>query len=383
MKKNIVNRGGKLHIQTTFEGRRVRFSTKLKDTKENREYVLREYERLINKHLMPKEKPSPLVKESLQNYIAKILKRKEMVLKPNSIKSYNYFYQKINDFLGHKEISKINYEDIEKFYAFLLKSKLSKITIGSIISALKEVFDFALREEKISKNIVFHKKLNNLEVRENKPFNLEEMRYLLILSEKYPKLFENYLKIAFFTGMRVGEILALKWENVDLQNNIIKVEGTINLDGEIGTPKTKSSKREVDILPLLKQTLLEMEEKKQGEYLFGSNFLKARRKISLLWGKLLKEAGFEHRKLYITRHSFASIMLNSGEEPLWVSGQLGHKNLAITYSVYTKYMKNEKKQRATFLEEAFGDPIKEVNVSKDEILETLGEKNQNLCPLAG
>ena len=144
--------------------------------------MLREYERLINKHLMPKEKPSPLVKESLQNYIAKILKRKEMVLKPNSIKSYNYFYQKINDFLGHKEISKINYEDIEKFYAFLLKSKLSKITIGSIISALKEVFDFALREEKISKNIVFHKKLNNLEVRENKPFNLEEMRYLLILS---------------------------------------------------------------------------------------------------------------------------------------------------------------------------------------------------------
>ena len=76
-------------------------------------------------------------------------------------------------------------------------------------------------------------------------------------------------------------------------------------------------------------------------------------------------------------------MLNSGEEPLWVSGQLGHKNLAITYSVYTKYMKNQKKQRATFLEEAFGDPIKEVNVSKDEILETLGEKNQNLCPLAG
>ena len=46
-------------------------------------------------------------------------------------------------------------------------------------------------------------------------------------------------------------------------------------------------------------------------------------------------------------------------------------------------MKNEKKQRATFLEEAFSDPIKEVNVSKDEILETLGEKNQNLCPLAG
>lgn len=71
MKKNIVNRGGKLHIQTTFEGRRVRFSTKLKDTKENREYVLREYERLINEHLMPKEKPSPLVKKVCKTILQK------------------------------------------------------------------------------------------------------------------------------------------------------------------------------------------------------------------------------------------------------------------------------------------------------------------------
>lgn len=374
MKKNIINRGGRLHIQTTYEGKRLRFSTKLKDTKENREYVLREYEKLIKDHLTPKQEVKPKAKENLEDFINKILERKKMTLKPRSIKFNTYLFQKINDFLGHKEISRINYEDIENFYEFLLKQKLSKSTIQAIVSCLKEVLNFAIREEKIVKNVVFHKKLNNLEVRENKPFCLEEMRYLFTLAEKYPKFFSNYLKIAFFTGMRVGEILALKWENIDLKNSIIKVEGTIGLKGEIGTPKTKSSKREVDVLPLLKQTLEEMEAQKQGKFIFVGDLINLGHKIRLLWAKLLKEAGFEYRKLYITRHTFASIMLNAGEEPLWVSSQLGHKNLAITYAVYTKYMKNQKKQRAVFLEEAFNAPIKEINISENKKIEEIEEK---------
>lgn len=374
MKKNIINRGGRLHIQTTYEGKRLRFSTKLKDTKENREYVLREYEKLIKDHLTPKQEVKSKAKENLEDFINKILERKKMTLKPRSIKFNTYLFQKINDFLGHKEISKINYEDIENFYEFLLKQKLSKSTIQAIVSCLKEVLNFAIREEKIVKNVVFHKKLNNLEVRENKPFCLEEMRYLLTLAEKYPKFFSNYLKIAFFTGMRVGEILALKWENIDLKNSIIKVDGTIGLKGEIGTPKTKSSKREVDVLPLLKQALEEMEAQKQGKFIFVGDLINLGHKIRLLWAKLLKEAGFEYRKLYITRHTFASIMLNAGEEPLWVSSQLGHKNLAITYAVYTKYMKNQKKQRAVFLEEAFNAPIKEINISENKKIEEIEEK---------
>lgn len=374
MKKNIINRGGRLHIQTTYEGKRLRFSTKLKDTKENREYVLREYEKLIKDHLTPKQEVKSKAKENLEDFINKILERKKMTLKPRSIKFNTYLFQKINDFLGHKEISRINYEDIENFYEFLLKQKLSKSTIQAIVSCLKEVLNFAIREEKIVKNVVFHKKLNNLEVRENKPFCLEEMRYLLTLAEKYPKFFSNYLKIAFFTGMRVGEILALKWENIDLKNSIIKVEGTIGLKGEIGTPKTKSSKREVDVLPLLKQALEEMEAQKQGKFIFVGDLINLGHKIRLLWAKLLKEAGFEYRKLYITRHTFASIMLNAGEEPLWVSSQLGHKNLAITYAVYTKYMKNQKKQRAVFLEEAFNAPIKEINISENKKIEEIEEK---------
>ena len=77
MKKNIINRGGRLHIQTTYEGKRLRFSTKLKDTKENREYVLREYEKLIKDHLTPKQEVKPKAKENLEDFINKILERKK------------------------------------------------------------------------------------------------------------------------------------------------------------------------------------------------------------------------------------------------------------------------------------------------------------------
>ena len=102
MKKNIINRGGRLHIQTTYEGKRLRFSTKLKDTKENREYVLREYEKLIKDHLTPKQEVKPKAKENLEDFINKILERKKMTLKPRSIKFYMYLFQKLMTFWGIK-----------------------------------------------------------------------------------------------------------------------------------------------------------------------------------------------------------------------------------------------------------------------------------------
>ena len=57
----------------------------------------------------------------------------------------------------------------------------------------------------------------------------------------------------------------------------------------------------------------------------------------------------KHRTMYQMRHTFASMMINSGEDILWVASMLGHKNANITLQVYAKYMKNEKKKRGSFL----------------------------------
>jgi integrase len=67
----------------------------------------------------------------------------------------------------------------------------------------------------------------------------------------------------------------------------------------------------------------------------------------------LKSANIEYRTIYNTRHSFASLMISQGEDILWVSHMLGHTNTEMTLRKYAKYIKNEKKRRAIFLDKEF------------------------------
>ena len=82
-----------------------------------------------------------------------------------------------------------------------------------------------------------------------------------------------------------------------------------------------------------------------SEYVFTSRLNKPYHsaiKISTTyWKKVLKELEIPYRNLYQMRHTFASLMISSGEDILWVSSMLGHKNANITLQVYAKYIKNQ------------------------------------------
>ena len=96
-----------------------------------------------------------------------------------------------------------------------------------------------------------------------------------------------------------------------------------------------------------------MQFKTDSEYVFlarGNNPFNSSNKISTIyWKKVLKELNIPYRNLYQMRHTFASLMIASGEDILWVANMLGHKNSNITLSTYAKYMKDDKKKRGTFL----------------------------------
>jgi len=72
--------------------------------------------------------------------------------------------------------------------------------------------------------------------------------------------------------------------------------------------------------------------------------------IKPLFQKVLTKLGIERRSLHNTRHTFASMMLNNGIEPLWVSHTLGHESLKITLDIYTHYMPKKEKMSIRFLE---------------------------------
>jgi integrase len=188
-----------------------------------------------------------------------------------------------------------------------------------------------------------------------RPFSLDEIYELMEKAKGYLK---NFIAIMSFSSMRPGELVSLKWNDVNFEDSLISIRRT-TVYGEIGPVKTASSKRVIEMLPIVKEYLLKQKDLTYGNP-YDTVFLNSYHKpfyshdiIAVHFKKLLDEN--DTRYLYQLRHSFASMMISQGEDVLWVSRMMGHKSLDITLSTYSKAYsiwqdKKGQKRRATFLE---------------------------------
>ncbi|GHP77529.1 hypothetical protein JP0049_10130 [Helicobacter pylori] len=214
---------------------------------------------------------------------------------------------------------------------------------------LKSFLAFCESERFINQNPYFAITLKNAqEAQAIDPFSLEEVKSLI---KNAPSLrLKAFLVVAFFTGMRTGEQLALMWEDIDFKNKKIHINKSLNLSGEITSPKNKTSIREVDLLEPVEKILKELKasEPANKKMIFLS-IPKRTQEFQKAFKALLKALNLKDRKLYTTRHTFASLMLSQGEEAMWVSKTLGHKDLNTTYKTYSHYIPKQDKERAKFI----------------------------------
>ncbi len=265
---------------------------------------------------------------------------------------YRISYEKhIKPHIGNKRLDSLKVRDIALWQNKVLET-VSPRRLKNIRAVLSTIIQDALRDEIITRNPLPLVKLPRAEKVEISPFSIKEIFQIL---KKSQCQFKNFYALGFFTGMRSGEMIGLRWEDINFEKKEISIKRAIKM-GVISTPKTLSSIRDIDIIDSLMPYLKEQHQitGESNSYVFlnnqGENFYDIKRIRNTHWTKVLKDCGLEYRPIYHTRHTFATIMLENGEDILWVSNMLGHTDSTMTLSRYAKYIKREDKKRATFLE---------------------------------
>ncbi len=251
--------------------------------------------------------------------------------------------------LGSRDVSQISAIDLQKFVTELLtrgngktERGLSPNYVNTIISvvqsSLKTAFSIGLTREYVAGRIMRPKPLS----KQISCFTLLEQKKIesAVLGGKKDKLFG--IVLCLYTGLRIGELLALTWQDIDFDKGLLSVskncrDGTS--DGVhrrfIDSPKTPSSRR---VIPLPRQILSPLKKIKRRS---KSQFIVADgtkgvfvRSYQRAFELLLKKLGIPHKGFHSLRHTFATRALECGMDVKTLSELLGHKNATITLNRY-------------------------------------------------
>lgn len=274
------------------------------------------------------------------------------------------FYEKVIETiiipsLGHMKLKDIKPIHIQRFIQMLSGDgvrtdkkgdRLSPATVKRYFTVLKSIMAKAYKLDLINKNPTETAKLDMPVVEEPKIeiFSREETVQLLKCLEDEPLMFQMLIHLAIVTGCRRGEIVALKWENINFNTNNIEIaKSNYKIKGEqiqSKSPKTKSSIREIAIPAYLVELLLQYRKEQVKELiLLGDKYINGNW-IFTQWDgspmhphtptrqftNFLKRHGIPHRKFHALRHTSATLLLSSGTNIKTVASRLGHTQLSTT-----------------------------------------------------
>ena len=222
------------------------------------------------------------------------------------------------------------------------KLGLSAKTISTQITNLSNFFNMAVRWKFITDNPCTRVKKPRVNSNNADPFSIDEMLSILdYMTDHYPQKALFYA-IGFLTGIRPGEILALKWTDIDFENKAIHISKQHTNGKFSDTTKTYHVGKR-DIIPLL-MNYLHAHKKiaNSSEYLFVNQYNKPYMRCEdfkrYYWDACLDALKIRSRCIYQMRHTFAFTMLNNGLPENWIAMRmLGHKNTVLLRSTYSKF----------------------------------------------
>ncbi|MDU3527072.1 site-specific integrase [Clostridium sp.] len=301
-------------------------------------------------------------------------------MKPSTFDRYYGIYSNyvLNSQIGKKKLIDLRTIDFQKYYTALLKTKPVS-TVKSINRYISTCINEAVRQGYISKNYTVNVRLPKAD--ENETINVlsidEQKRFVNYINTADVEL-KNFFILALGTGMRQGEIMGLKWKDINFKDRAIKItrslkkvtfidaDGTRRSEYIEQTPKTKSSIREIPISESVYKCLKDQEKNQklnklyidnsiyiESDYVFTDKIGNTidKNKPNRHFRAILKELKINPIKFHSLRHTFATRLFEKDVPVKTVQALLGHKDINTTMNIYTHVMKEQKEKAINILDD--------------------------------
>ena len=248
--------------------------------------------------------------------------------------------------VGRVKLAKLRPDHIRRLYRSMLDAGKATRTVQYAHTLLKRALAQAVMDGLIPRNAAEAVRPPKLKRDEIQPLNADQVRALLDASDERSCALYT---VAVRTGMRPGEILALRWSDVDLEAGTVQINRALS-EGEFSTPKTPRSRRRISLSPATVAALKahrkrQLEERMAKAGLWEDHGLvfpssvgtpKSQRNLNREFKNAAKRAGLpDHFKLYDLRHTCATLLLARNVHPKYVQELLGHASIAQTLDTYS------------------------------------------------
>jgi integrase len=294
-------------------------------------------------------------RQTVSQYFESWLASARYRLKATTLKRYriNLRYH-IIPALGHIALSRLTPQQVQALYTKKFAVGYSASAVANIHTVLHSGLKEAVRLGLVQRNVA--DLVQKPRRRRTKMQTLSEEQVRIFLKAIKGKRLEALYVLALSTGMREGELLGLRWDDIDLERGFLQVKVSLQeSDGPerriLDEPKTPHSRRRIALAATAKTALCEHQQRQENERSIAAGIWDGR--LNLVFpntlgrplhachlrrrqlGPILAEAGLPPIRFHDLRHTAATMLLRRGVNPKIVSEMLGHANISITLDTYS------------------------------------------------
>lgn len=286
---------------------------------------------------------------------------KKKTVRPNTVRNYTErYYKNIQNVIGKKLLTEVKPIHCQKIFTNMADEGYRTSTLYQTRITLFNMLEFAKENEIILSNPCKKSVKSDMGKSSQKKEALTIDIQKKFLEQAKGRSYENQYRFILQTGLRTGELIGLKWEDVDFTNRVLKIQRSMEYrhsvgEWRIGEPKSKSGYRTIPLTDEAIRILKAQKEKNKkikvipiewNEYIFLSRKgepVKNSTYDTMLF-KICEKAEINKFSMHILRHTFATRCIEGGMMPKTLQKILGHSNIGITMNLYVHITEDEKQK---------------------------------------